>query len=138
LRDILVEIHRRFHRPLLIAETGTHDDERPAWLRYVGREVRAAQRSGVPVHGICLYPVLDYPGWDDDRHCACGLWGSVDDAGAAGARGHRELYRPLAEEIARQTELFRRERAVLDQHPAASESYATAPGVEEEIEHATR
>ncbi|HEX2225400.1 MAG TPA: beta-glucosidase [Thermoanaerobaculia bacterium] len=135
LREILREIHHRFHRPLLIAETGTHDDERRDWLRYVGREVRAAQRSGVPVHGICLYPVLDYPGWDDDRYCACGLWGYAD------ARGHREICRPLAAEIARQTDIFRRDRAVppvFDQHPAASDELSAAPGVEEEIEHAAR
>lgn len=134
-REILQEIHHRFQRPLLLAETGTHDDERPDWLRYVCREIRAAQRTGVPVHGICLYPVLDYPGWDDDRHCACGLWGYAD------ARGHREICRPLAEEIVRQTDLFRRDRAVssvFEQHPAAFELDATAPGVEEEIEHAAR
>ena len=40
---------------------------------YISAEVRQAQREGVPVEGICLYPVMDYPGWDDERHCHCGL-----------------------------------------------------------------
>ncbi len=29
--------------------------------------------AGVPVHGICLYPVMNHPGWDDDWHCPNGL-----------------------------------------------------------------
>ncbi len=36
-------------------------------------EVRTAMRIGVDVAGVCLYPVMDYPGWLDDRHCRCGL-----------------------------------------------------------------
>ena len=35
--------------------------------------MRQAQRAGVPILGVCLYPVMDYPGWDDERHCHCGL-----------------------------------------------------------------
>jgi hypothetical protein len=72
---------------------------------YVCREVRAALRLGVPVEGICLYPVLDYPGWDDDRHCAVGLWGFPD------ARGERPVHRPLAEVLAVWGPLLARERA---------------------------
>jgi hypothetical protein len=26
--------------------------------------------------GLCLYPVLDYPGWAAGRHCVCGMIGS--------------------------------------------------------------
>ena len=49
---------------------------------------------------MCLYPVLDYPGWDDDRHCAVGLLSSAD------AEGWRDLHEPLAEELARQQGLL--------------------------------
>ena len=49
---------------------------------------------GVPVEGICLYPIADHPGWDDDRMCPNGLLGpdpsgsgrSVDPALAAALR----------------------------------------------------
>ena len=73
LRDLLADVYARFGRPMLIAETGAEGANGPAWLQYVASEVRAARAAGVPVHGICLYPVLDYPGWDDARHCPCGL-----------------------------------------------------------------
>jgi hypothetical protein len=99
-REILADLHARYGRPLVIAETGAQGDDRAAWLATVGEEVRAAMHAGVPVQGICLYPILDYPGWTDDRHCPVGLWGYPEPD------GEREIYPPLARELARQRELF--------------------------------
>ena len=70
---LLAETYARYGRPLFVAETGTEGDERPAWLAHVAAEIREARRLGVPVEGVCLYPVLDHPGWDDDRPCPNGL-----------------------------------------------------------------
>jgi len=72
LRDLLGEIARRYARPVVIAETGIEGDERVPWLRHVVDEARAAAAAGVDVLGLCLYPVLNHPGWDDDRHCPNG------------------------------------------------------------------
>ncbi len=99
-REILAEAFERYGRPLVVAETGAQEGARGGWLRYVADEVLAARRDGVPVDGLCLYPILDYPGWDDDRHCRSGLWGYPD------ATGYRELHAPLAEELARQIARF--------------------------------
>jgi len=99
-RDILREVSERYGRPMFLAETGTEGEGRPAWLRYVCDETRAAIDAGVPIHGICLYPVVNFPGWDDDRHCHNGLWDYADE------RGTREVYRPLADELARQQPRF--------------------------------
>ncbi|HCW18437.1 MAG TPA: beta-glucosidase, partial [Achromobacter sp.] len=49
--------------------------------------------AGVDVAGICLYPVTDYPGWEDDRYCATGLFSAPSDA------GQRVIYAPLAVEM---------------------------------------
>jgi beta-glucosidase/6-phospho-beta-glucosidase/beta-galactosidase len=100
LRELLAENHARYGRPLLIAETGAEGDLRAGWLRYVCEEVRAVQAAGVPVLGICLYPVTDYPGWMNGRHCPAGLLGMTD------AEGQRPVHAPLAEELARQRALF--------------------------------
>ncbi|MDP9086484.1 MAG: glycosyltransferase [Pseudomonadota bacterium] len=70
---ILAETYSRYGRPIFVAETGIEGDERPAWLSMIAREVRHARELGVPVQGICLYPILDHPGWDDDRPCPNGL-----------------------------------------------------------------
>jgi hypothetical protein len=61
--------------------------------------VRAAVASGIPVEGICLYPVIDYPGWSNLRHCEVGLLGHLDE------RGHRAICLPLADELRRQQAL---------------------------------
>jgi beta-glucosidase/6-phospho-beta-glucosidase/beta-galactosidase len=93
---ILDELWRRYHRPLFIAETGIEDELRAPWMRYVCDEVADALRMHVPVEGICLYPVVNYPGWNDARHCNNGLLDYCDDC------GERQAYAPLVEEIRRQ------------------------------------
>ncbi len=94
LREMLAGVAGRYGRPLFIAETGAEGDDRAPWLRYVADEALAARAAGVPLHGICLYPVVDYPGWDDERHCPTGLFGYPT------AGGDRPLYAPLAVALA--------------------------------------
>jgi beta-glucosidase/6-phospho-beta-glucosidase/beta-galactosidase len=93
---MLEEVYERYRKPLFVAETGIEDETRPAWLRYMCKEVFTAIAAGVPVGGVCLYPIVNHPGWDDDRHCYNGLFDYAD------ADGNREAYEPLAEEVARQ------------------------------------
>jgi len=98
--EILLENFQRYNRPILIAETGIEDAARPEWFRYICKEVRIAESNGVPIEGICLYPIVNHPGWDDDRHCLNGLWDYPNE------KGVREIYAPLAEEIKRQKRKF--------------------------------
>jgi hypothetical protein len=105
VREMLQEVYERYRRPLFIAETGIEDEARPAWLRYMGNEVRAAMSAGVPIEGLCLYPIVNHPGWDDDRHCYNGLFDYPDETGA------RAAYKPLADELARQAALIEQIRA---------------------------
>ena len=99
LRFLLFETYERYGRPIMIAETGIEGRARPKWLAYVCAEMRAARKMGVPVEGICLYPVLDHPGWDDGRYCPNGLlkFGGKTDA--------RSIYQPLQQELKRQMTL---------------------------------
>lgn len=99
-RSLLAENHARYGRPILIAETGDEGEARVDWLRYVCDEVRAARADGIPVLGICLYPVTDYPGWINERHCPTGVLGAPD------ADGRRPVWTPLAHELARQQAMF--------------------------------
>ncbi len=100
LRGILHEVYERYKRPMFIAETGIEGDARPEWLAFVAGEVRAAIKSGVDLRGICLYPVLNHPGWDDNRHCHNGLLDYADDTSI------RQVFEPLAREIRLQTFLM--------------------------------
>jgi beta-glucosidase/6-phospho-beta-glucosidase/beta-galactosidase len=100
LWQMLAEAHARYGRPIVIAETGIEDLARPVWLRYVAFEARRARAEGVPLVGLCLYPIVNHPGWDDDRHCHNGLWDYADAAGT------RAIYEPLAEELGTQARLL--------------------------------
>lgn len=100
LQGMLAETYRRYRRPLLIAETGAEDELRPDWLRYVANQVYMAMERGVPIEGICLYPVVDYPGWSNDRHCPAGLLGMPDE------RGQRRPYGPMVKELRTQQAEF--------------------------------
>ncbi len=93
LNLILQDYFERYQRPILIAETGIEDEARPEWFRYICEEAKIASENGVPVEGICLYPIVNHPGWDNDRHCRNGLWDYPNEAGM------RAIYAPLAEEI---------------------------------------
>jgi hypothetical protein len=93
LSDLLREVYERYRRPMFISETGTESGERIDWLRYIGEQVREAIKIGIPIEGICWYPIIDFPGWGDDRRCETGLWGYAD------CQGHREEYSPLVTEL---------------------------------------
>ena len=97
---MLREVFLRYQRPVFLAETGIEDQRRAEWLSYIADEVAAAIEHGVPMKGMCLYPIVNHPGWDDDRHCLNGLWDYADDAGG------RECYAPLRREIRRQNARF--------------------------------
>lgn len=94
--QIIREVWDRYKRPIFVAETGAEDDERTDWFNYICKEVTAAHYLGVPVHGICIYPILNHPGWADDRHCCNGLFDYADEY------GRRETYESLAQALTEQ------------------------------------
>ena len=99
-RGLLSETYARYGRPIFVAETGIEADRRPSWLAWIAAEVRAARRIGVPVEGLCLYPIADHPGWDNDRHCPNGLLSLEPNPAGRLAHG------PLADELQRQQQIF--------------------------------
>lgn len=115
-REMLAEVYSRYHRPILIAETGAEDQARASWLRYVCRETAAAIENGAQVEGICLYPIVNHPGWGDDRHCYNALWDYPD------AQGNRAIYAPLAAELRRWQRAFENQTAPEDAELKEEES----------------
>ena len=66
LHRLLKECHDRYQRPLVLTETSHVGEGRPAWMRDVATEVLRTIESGVPLEGVCLYPIIDRPDWDDE------------------------------------------------------------------------
>jgi beta-glucosidase/6-phospho-beta-glucosidase/beta-galactosidase len=101
LHRLLADVHKRYGRPMLIAETGAEGCGRGSWLHYVCAQVEEAMEAGIPIQGICLYPIIDYPGWDNERTCHVGLLSAADE------QGRRSVHASLARELNRQQEAFR-------------------------------
>jgi len=100
LSALLTALHARYGRPLFLAETSIEGDKRADWLHSVAAEVQATVRAGVPIEGICLYPVLSHPGWSNGRMCPNGLFEMQP------RHGLRSVYDPLAAVLRQQQALF--------------------------------
>ncbi len=98
--DLLREVANRYERPIFLSETGIEFDARASWLRYIGREAREAIKRGVPLEGVCWYPIVNHPGWDDDRHCHNGLWDYPNEF------GERDSFGPMEDELREQMRLM--------------------------------
>ena len=99
---LFARAHARYGKRIFLAETSIEGEARPGWLRFIAEEVREAIRQGVPMEGICLYPVVSHMGWDEDRYCANGLFELEPK------HGRRVVHAPLAEELRRQQAEFAR------------------------------
>ena len=100
LNELLAEWHDRYELPILIAETGSEGSARASWLHYVSGELREARDRGVPIEGACIYPVLEYRGWENGRVCQTGLLSMPEGSGA------RRVHQPLASELRLQAARF--------------------------------
>jgi hypothetical protein len=75
LDALLQEAWLRYERPFILSETSHFEDHRPEWLGLIAQEATHVLKSGLPLLGICLYPVLDRPDWDHpERWHRSGIW----------------------------------------------------------------
>jgi beta-glucosidase/6-phospho-beta-glucosidase/beta-galactosidase len=83
LHTMLWDVWARYRRPLFLAETSDVGVGRAPWIRTIGLEVKKAIESGIPIQGICLYPVIDRYDWGNPDHWHnSGLWDfDVSDSG---------------------------------------------------------
>lgn len=88
---------QRYGRPMCISETGHIGQGRDAWLDHMGAEVLECQARRIPIGGLCLYPVIDRPDWQDAGHWHhSGLW---DVPGADAGDFTRRLCQPYADRL---------------------------------------
>jgi hypothetical protein len=75
--DLIIDIHHRYRRPMIVAETSSTGDDRPRWLRSIAHECERAMEHGVSLHGLCIYPVLGMADWENGAFRPMGLWDSA-------------------------------------------------------------
>jgi protoporphyrinogen oxidase/glycosyltransferase involved in cell wall biosynthesis len=97
LHQVLIELKERYDRPLVLAETSHVGSGRGVWIREMAVEVARAMQYGVDMRGICLYPTIDRPDWDQEDHWhRSGLW-DLDRAGPDPLA--RQLVQPYAQAL---------------------------------------
>jgi len=65
----------RYQRPIIIGETSHVGSGRAEWIRELTDEVLIAIKAGLPLEGICLYPIMDRFEWNNPAHWHnSGLW----------------------------------------------------------------
>lgn len=94
LANLLLNGHQRYGCPVIISETSHPGIDRPQWINYIGQECLAALQMGVPLLGVCLYPIIDRTDWDfmEIWHRS-GLWDADDKSDLPPGR---KLYLPYA------------------------------------------
>lgn len=82
LSDLLQNAHMRYNKPVVLTETSHPVVDRPHWIRAVAAECAAVLEAGIPLWGVCLYPIIDRPDWDHMTpwHRA-GLWDAEENPG---------------------------------------------------------
>ena len=118
LSELLLHVERRYGGPLVIAETGSSGESRAGWIEFVTREAARALELGVDLQGICLYPIVTSPDWEDPTAFFDG--GLFDLSPQPDGRLQRVLDRPSAAAL-------RAAQAVLDPGNLPAEALEAAP-----------
>lgn len=96
LRKLVRRVWERYGGDLLITETGHVNGMRAPWLDHVTDEAQALLAEGVPLRGICLYPILGMPEWHiRNQWTPMGLW----DLEHRNASMHRRIYKPMLQKL---------------------------------------
>jgi beta-glucosidase/6-phospho-beta-glucosidase/beta-galactosidase len=75
LSSLLQEAYMRYNRPFVITETSHSGMHRPNWISSIAEECSIVLSEGSPLWGVCLYPIIDRPDWDDlSNWHHSGLW----------------------------------------------------------------
>ncbi len=72
---LLKKSFERYGKPVVVSETGHFDDRRALWIQYISVECMEALALGVDLRGVCFYPIIERPDWDDlSLPHKSGLW----------------------------------------------------------------
>jgi len=121
LAGMLERVGERYALPVAITETSHVGAGRSEWMRHVGAELRRARADGIRCEGVCLYPLIDRPDWDEviRWHCS-GMWDVVPRLHPRGGRRQR---------VHAYVRAFREVRRSLLELSAVDEAGAAAPSV---------
>src|SRR6478735_4771836 len=96
LRSLIAEVYSRYNKPIVVTETSHPKEDRGLWVDMIAEECASVLMSDIPLLGICIYPIIDRPDWDNlvTWHHS-GLWGIEQE------KHERILYTPMAKALLR-------------------------------------
>jgi beta-glucosidase/6-phospho-beta-glucosidase/beta-galactosidase len=62
---LLQKAYDRYGRPVILTETGHFNEGRAQWISEITDECKKAIELGIDLRGICIYPIIERPDWDD-------------------------------------------------------------------------
>lgn len=96
LRELIASVWKRYNTELLISETSHVGAKRASWLRHTAAEAEAAIDAGVPLRGVCIYPILGMPEWHARNQWALmGLWDLIPQSPSLGRVPHEPAIEAL-------------------------------------------
>lgn len=82
LQQLIRCVWVRYNCPVLLSETAHIGEKRGPWMRQVYLDAREMLAAGIPLHGVCLYPVLGMPSWHSQENwLQMGVWDLINPAG---------------------------------------------------------
>lgn len=97
LSELLIDAYHRYNKPVLLTETSHPKEDRPLWIDFIGQECLKVKQHNVPFFGVCLYPIIDRPDWDNLSYWhQSGLW---DEEHLEDGTSVRVLNEPYAEAL---------------------------------------
>jgi hypothetical protein len=119
LRQLVTEAWQRYGGDLLITETSHVGPKRGPWIDEISEEVVALHTAGIPLEGVCIYPILGMPEWHQRRRWTqMGLWDVIQTSGEL----PRQLYQPMLHALERATTRIERARPPRPSSPAVAGS----------------
>jgi hypothetical protein len=93
LSELVTKGYERYRRPIVLTETSHPKEDRPLWVEMLALECRKLLEAGIPLWGVCWYPIIDRPDWDrlHDWHHS-GIWDRAPDDSSF----QRILHQPTA------------------------------------------
>lgn len=90
---LLQQVYDRYQRPMVLAETSHLGIGRGEWILEIAQECQKALEAGVDLQGVCMYPIIDRPDWENlsDYHNS-GLWDVIVQSGLPSERVLCEHY----------------------------------------------
>lgn len=79
ISTMLKDAYLQYGKPILLSETGHFGEGRALWIEEIAKESYSAIIGGIPLLGVCIYPVTERPDWDDlSAYSNCGVF-DLDD-----------------------------------------------------------